>query len=84
MLSEDGMTLDELRDRIFEDRITKDEVIEALREPLAGTDDSYVCSKLRQAMTWANIYYSTRKWGQGGTHERAKARLIADITKAAA
>ena len=78
------MTLDELRERISEDRITQNEVIEALREPLVATHDKYVCSKLKQAITWANIYYSTRKWGQGGTHERAKARLIADITKAAA
>ena len=37
------MTLDELRERISEDRITQNEVIEALREPLVGTDDKYVC-----------------------------------------
>jgi hypothetical protein len=78
------MTLDELRDRISEDQITKSEVLAALREPLAGTDDDYVCSKLKQAITWANIYYSSRKWGQYKALERAKARLIADITKAAA
>ena len=76
------MTLCELRDRITEDQITQGEVMAALREPLAGTDEGYVRSKLKQAITSANIYYSTRKWGQCRTMERAKARLIADITKA--
>ena len=85
LLSEDTMvTLCELRDRITEDQITQGEVIAALREPLAGTDDGYVRSKLKQAITSANIYYSSRKWGQCRTMERAKARLIADITKASA
>ena len=83
LLSEDIMvTLCELRDRISEDQITQGEVMAALREPLTGTDDGYVRSKLKQAITSANIYYSSRKWGQCRTMERAKARLIADITKA--
>ena len=76
------VTLCELRDRITEDQITQGEVMAALREPLAKTDDGYVRSKLKQAITSANIYYSSRKWGQCRTMERAKARLIADITKA--
>jgi hypothetical protein len=76
------MTFDELRDRIAEDQITEGEVMAALREPLAGTDDGYVRSKLKQAITSATIYYSSRKWGQYGTLEKAKARLIADIAKA--
>jgi hypothetical protein len=42
----------------------------------------YVRSKLKQAITSANIYYSSRKWGQYRTLEKAKARLIADIAKA--
>jgi len=78
------MTLDELRDRISEDQVTRDEVIAALREPLAGADDAYFRSKLKQAITSANIYFSSRKWGHYSTLERAKARLIAAITKAAA
>ena len=78
------LTLETLRDRISEDQITEGEVMAALREPLAGTDDGYVRSKLKQAITSANIYYSSRKWGQYKALERAKARLIADITKAAA
>lgn len=78
------MTLDELRDRIVEDQINRDDAIAALREPLAGADDCYVRSKLKQAITSANIYYSSRKWGQCRTIERAKSRLIADITKATA
>ena len=83
LLSEDIMvTLCELRDRISEDQITQGEVMAALREPLTGTDDGYVRSRLKQAITSANIYYSSRKWGQCRTIERAKARLIADITKA--
>ena len=49
------MTLDELRDRICEDQISEDEVMAALREPLAKTDDGYVRSKLKQAITSANI-----------------------------
>ena len=76
------VTLCELRDQITEDQITQGEVMAALREPLAGTDDGYVRSKLKQAITSANIYYSSRKWGQCRTMERAKARLIADIAKA--
>ena len=59
-------------------------MIAALREPLAETDDGYLRSKLKRAITSANIYYSSRKWGQCRTMERAKARLIADITKASA
>lgn len=78
------MTLGELRDRIFEDQVTREDVIAALSESLAETDDSSLRSKLKQAITSANIYYSSHKWGQYGTLERAKARLIADITKAAA
>lgn len=78
------MTLDELRDRILNDQITKSEVMEALYEPLERTDDRHDLLRLRQAITWANIYYSSRKWGQQATHERAKARLLADLTKAAA
>ena len=37
----------------------------ALHEPLTETDDVYVPSKLKQAITSANIYYSSssRKWG---------------------
>ena len=76
------MTLDELRDRICEDQISEGEVMAALREPLANTDDGSVRSKLKQALTSANIYYSSRKWGQHRTLERARARLMADITKA--
>jgi hypothetical protein len=57
------MTLAELRDRISEEQITRDEVIASLREPLALTDDDRVRSKLKQAITSANIYYSSRKWG---------------------
>ena len=76
------MTLDELRDRISEDQISRDDVIAALREPLAQSDDGQLRSKLKQAMTSANIYYSSRKWGYSGSLERAKARLIADISKA--
>jgi hypothetical protein len=78
------LTLDELRDRISEDQITEGEVMAALREPLAGTDDGYVRSKLKQAITSASVYYSSRKWGQCRTVERAKARLIANLTKATA
>jgi hypothetical protein len=59
-------------------------VIAALREPLAQTDDGYLRSKLKQAITSANIYYSSRWWGHYRTLKKAKARLIADITKAAA
>ena len=40
--------------------------------------------KLKQAITSANIYYSSLKWGYYGTIEKAKARLIADIAKAVA
>lgn len=84
LLSEDtAMTLDELRDRISEDQITEGEVLAALRAPLTGTDDVCVRSKLKQAITSANIYYSSRRWGHYRTLERAKARLIANITKAA-
>ena len=57
------MTLAELRDRISEEQITRDEVIASLREPLTLTDDDGVRSKLKQAITSANIYYSSRKWG---------------------
>jgi len=78
------MTLDELRERISEDQITKNEVMAALHEPLAATDDGYVRSKLKQAITSANIYFTSRTWGYFRTLERAKARLIADIEKAAA
>jgi hypothetical protein len=49
------MTLDELRDRICEDQISRDDVIAALGEPLAESDDSYFRLKLKQAMTSANI-----------------------------
>jgi hypothetical protein len=63
MLSENRMTLGELRDRISEDQITRDDLIAALREPLAETDDGYLRSKLKQAITSANIYYSSRRWG---------------------
>jgi hypothetical protein len=79
MLSEDRMTLGELRDRISEDQIAREDVIAALREPLAEIDDGQLRSKLKQAITSANIYYSSRKWGHFRTLERAKARLIADI-----
>ena len=78
------MTLEELRDLISEDQIGRDEVIAALREPLAENGDGHLRSKLKQAITSANIYYSSRKWGYYGTLEKAKARLIADIAKAAA
>ena len=78
------MTLDELRDRIVEDQINRDGVIAALREPLAETEDGQLRSKLKQAITSANIYYSSRKWGQFRTLERARHRLIADISKAVA
>jgi len=78
------LNLDELRDRISEDRISQDEVMAALREPLAGADDSDIRSKLKQAITSANIYYTSRRWGQCRTIERAKARLIADLMKATA
>ena len=78
------MSLDELRDRISENQITRCEVMEALREPLAEIEDVYIRSKLKQAITSANIYYSSHKWGQYRTIERAKARLIADIMKVAA
>ena len=77
------MTLDELRDRISEDQISEGEVLAALREPLTGTDDVHIRSKLKQAITSANIYYSSRRWGQYSTLEKAKARLIANITKVA-
>jgi hypothetical protein len=78
------MTLDELRDRILNDQITKSEVMDALRETLERANGRCDYSRLSQAITWANIYYSARKWGQQATHERAKARLLADLTKAAA
>jgi hypothetical protein len=75
------MTLDELRDRILNDQITRSEVMDALRETLERADASCDHSRLSQAITWANIYYSARKWGQHSAHERAKARLLADLTK---
>jgi hypothetical protein len=78
------MTLDELRDRICEYQISRDDVIAALGEPLAESEDSYFRLKLKQAMTSANAYYSSRKWGYFRTLEKAKARLIADIAKTAA
>ena len=78
------MTLAELRDRISEEQITRDEVIAVLREPLAENSDDQLRSKLKQAITSANIYYSSLKWGYFRTFEKAKARLIADIIKAAA
>ena len=58
------VTLCELRDRISEDEITQGEVMAVLPNPSTGTDDRYVRSKLKQAITSANIYYSSRKWGQ--------------------
>jgi hypothetical protein len=75
------LTLETLRDRISEDQITEGEVMAALRDPLTDTDDGNVRSKLKQAITSASIYYSSRKWGQWRTIEKAKARLITDITK---
>ena len=68
------MTLDELKNLIYA----------ALSEPLAENNDSHFRLKLKQAITSANIYYSSLKWGYYGTVEKAKARLIADIAKAAA
>jgi hypothetical protein len=55
------MTLDELRDRVSEDQVTQDDVLAALREPLAETDDGSLRSKLKRAITSANIYYSSRR-----------------------
>ena len=78
------MTLDELRNLISLDQINRDDVIPALREPLAENDDSHFRLKLKQAITSANIYYSSLKWGYYRTVERAKARLVADIAKASA
>ena len=63
------MTPGELRDRIFEDRITRDDVIAALREPLAETDDGHLRSKLKLAITSANI--TTARAG-GGITEHSK------------
>jgi hypothetical protein len=63
------MTLEELRDRICESQISEGEVTAALHEPLANTDDGYVRSKLKQALTSANIYYSSRG---GGNTEPSK------------
>jgi hypothetical protein len=77
------MTLQELRDLISDDQINRDEVIAALRE-VHGENDDYVQSRIKQAITSANIYYSSRRWGPCRTLERAKARLIADIAKVAA
>jgi sugar phosphate isomerase/epimerase len=77
------MSLDELRDRISENQITQFEVMEALREPLAEIQDDCIRSKLKQAITSANIYYCSHRWGQYRTIEKAKARLIASIMKAA-
>jgi hypothetical protein len=78
------MTLDELRNRVLEDQINREDAIAALREPLAVTEDGDLRSKLKRAITSANIYYSSRKWGQFRTLERARHRLIADISKAVA
>ena len=78
------MPLDELKNLISLDQINRDDVIAALRESLAENDDSQFRLKLKQAITSANIYYSSLKWGYYGTIEKAKARLIADIAKAAA
>ena len=71
-----------LRRVLPEGQATPIPVIAALREPLAQSDDGQLRSKLKHAMTSANIYYSSRKWGYSGSLERAKARLIADISKA--
>lgn len=78
------MTLEQLRDLISEDQISRAEVLAALREPLAENGDGQLRSKLKKAITSANIYYSSLKWGHFRTLEKAKSRLIADIVKAAA
>ena len=53
------------------------EVIAVLRKPLAENGDGQLRSKLKQAITSANIYYCSRKWSHFRTLEKAKARLIA-------
>jgi hypothetical protein len=46
--------------------------IAALHEPLATTNDGYVRSRLKQAITSANVYYSSCKWGITEPSKRQK------------
>ena len=77
------MTPDEKADRLFqriaEDRASGQEVLRDLGELERYCTEAYQREKLRNAQSWAEIYFSPRKWQRWGSRENVRGFLLADI-----
>lgn len=71
-----------LFDRISKERATKEETLEELQALKFLVSDSYRVEKLGNAIEWAEIYFSPRKWQRWKSRETVRSFLLSDLYKA--
>ena len=63
--------LSALFDKVTNGRATEQDTVRELRALRLDTSDPNRIEKLRDAIMWSEIYFSSRKWNHGGLGKRS-------------
>jgi hypothetical protein len=75
--------LSALFDRVAKDRATEQETVKELHDlRFEVKGSSYRREKLNDAIRWAEIYFSPRKWEKWGSREKVRDNLLDELYKA--
>ncbi len=72
-------TLKHLFEGVRKDDISSDRLLRSLVELKASSVDGYQREKLGNAIEWAEIYFSPRRWKPWGDRKTVKGFLLSDI-----
>lgn len=75
-------TLKHLFESVRKDEISSDRLLRSLIELKASSVDGYQREKLGNAIEWAEIYFSPRRWKPWRDRETVKGFLLSDIQRA--
>lgn len=75
-------TLKQLFESVRKDEISSDRLLRSLIELKASSVDGYQREKLGNAIEWAEIYFSPRRWKPWRDRETVKGFLLSDIQRA--
>jgi hypothetical protein len=72
-----------LADRIAKDSGSSEEIVHELRELLFAFDGAYYQEKIRNALDWANKYFSPSQSDQYGGRDMVRSHLLEELGSAA-
>jgi hypothetical protein len=74
--------LSALFDRVTHGRATEQDTVRELRALHLDASDPHRIEKLRDAIMWTKIYFSSRRWKPWGSREKVRDFLLGEIYNA--